>query len=381
MQQPRTALFSYSGHEHLTYPPNHPFRPERAALLMEILASEGVLDQPWLERLSPEPASFEQMERFHHGAYLEAMQRISKGRYDFSIEMLQYGIGGDDCPAFKGLYDLAALSAGASLAGAQLLARGSKDLVFNPIGGFHHAGVDHAEGFCYVNDVVLACMQLADGGLRVANVDLDAHHGNGTQDAFYADPRVLTISTHESGHTLYPWCGFENEIGAGLGRGFNVNLPLPAGTDDGMFVHAFNTVVYPLVERFDPDVLVIEIGMDVLNNDPLTHLRMTNNSVADMLARIRKLQKPVLLFGGGGYDPLKTARGWALAFLVMCDAEPVDDYAGLVGGVFLGSGERSGGLREMRVYTSGAEKERAVAELERTIEFHLEKTFPMNGIG
>jgi acetoin utilization protein AcuC len=295
--------------------------------------------------------------------------------------MVQFGLGSDDCPAFPGDFDQARLSAGATLAGARSLAEGQAHFAFNPIGGFHHAGPAHAEGFCYFNDVVLACQELADRGLRVACLDLDVHHGNGTEDAFLADGRVLTLSVHESGKTLYPWRGEETVVGEGEGRGFNVNVPLLEGTDDIGFQRAWGEIVLPVLKAFAPEVVVLEIGMDVLLGDPLAHLKLTNNGVADVMPSIRELQRPVLVLGGGGYHPQNTARGWALAWSVLCDSEPVDDYAGVVGGVFLGDAERAGALRDMRVYASGEDREKIDGEVDRLISYHRQHTFPAHGIG
>jgi len=380
VRQATAAIFIYEGYEHLTYPEAHPFRPERAAIMMDILQREGVLEEPWIELVQAVPASREDMERFHDAAYLDAIERIGKGRFIQTIEMIQWGIGGDDCPAFKGVFDLARLSAGSSIAGAKMLAEGKSDVAFNPIGGFHHAGAANAEGFCYINDVVLACMELAGRGLKVANVDLDAHHGNGTESAFLRNDRVLTISTHESGKHLYPFTGFEKNMGEGPGYGYNVNIPLPPGTDDVAFERAFDSIVMPILQKYDPDIIVLEIGMDILAGDPLTHLRMTNNAIADVAEKIRNLGKPVLLLGSGGYKPQDAARGWALVLLVLCDAEPEDTFTGLVGGVLLGDENRSGGLRDMRVLTTGTERKSIAADIERIIEFHRKYTFPIHGI-
>jgi len=378
-QGERAAIFTYSGHDDLTYPAGHPFRPERAGMFMEILGKEGLLDEPWLDLVQAEPASWEEMGRFHERAYLEALERVGRGEFD--VEMLGCGLGSEDCPAFRGLFDLARLSAGASLQGARRLARGEARFAFNPIGGFHHSGPANAEGFCYVNDVVLACGELAEAGRRVACLDLDVHHGNGTESAFLSDPRVLTVSTHQGEGTLYPWSGEVEVLGEGPGLGYNANVPLPPGADDAAFARAFSGVVDPLLAAWKPDIVVLEIGMDVLARDPLANLRMTNNGIADAVGRIRDLGAPVLALGGGGYSPADTARGWALAWSVLCGEEAHDEFAGLVGGVFLGSSERAGGMRDMRAFASGPEREALDAEVDRVIAFHREHLFPIHGIG
>jgi acetoin utilization deacetylase AcuC-like enzyme len=375
---PEAAIITYEERKDLTYPEGHPFRPERAFMFMDILAREGVRGEPWLREVKAVPATFDELARFHAPDYLRLLEDASRG--EMSLDMLMAGLGSADCPVFAGLHELAALAAGGTLQGARMLDAGEADVVFNPIGGFHHAGTAHAEGFCYVNDVVLACLWLADRGKKVACVDLDVHHGNGTEDALIGDARVLKVSLHESGRTLYPGGGFETRIGEGAAQGLNVNVPLPAGTDDDAFLKAFRGVVMPLLGAYGPDVVVLEIGMDVLAGDPLGHLRMTNNATADASTLVRGLGKPLLVLGGGGYHPHNTARGWAVAFMSMCGVDTEDAYAGLVGGVFLGDCGRRGGLRDMRVYASGNERAAIEAEAERVIAFHRATTFPIHGI-
>jgi acetoin utilization protein AcuC len=296
--------------------------------------------------------------------------------------MIDFGLGTPDCPAFEGVLQLASRAAGASLEGARAVAGGAARFAFNPIGGFHHAGPANAEGFCYVNDVVLACAELAEAGARVACVDLDAHHGNGTEAAFLDERRVLTVSVHQSGKTLYPWTGEETELGRGEGRGYNVNLPLPPGAGDAAMGRVMDEVVVPLLRRYGPDFVVLEIGMDPLFGDPLAQLRMTNNAMADAAERVRSVDRPMLVLGGGGYMPADTARGWALAWSVLNGAEPADPYAGLIGGVMLGSAEYSagGGLRDMKRFVSADEGAAIAAEVERVIAFHAEHLFPIHGL-
>ena len=179
------------------------------------------------------------------------------------------------------MYEYASLACGATLTGAELILSGEADIVFNPSGGFHHAKAQKASGFCYLNDIVLGCLRLTDKGKRVLYLDVDAHHCDGVQEAFYARKDVMVISLHESGKTLFPWAGFENEIGEGPGLGFNVNVPLPIGIFDEAYMTGFNQIVLPLIKAYKPDVIVLELGMDALAGDPLVHLSLTNNTYAD----------------------------------------------------------------------------------------------------
>jgi acetoin utilization protein AcuC len=376
----RSVLYDYSDLHGLTYPVGHPFRPERERLLREILEREGVTGQPWHEIARAAPATNDEIGAFHRADYLAALAAADAGRFDAS--MIEFGLGTPDCPAFEGVLRLASRAAGASLAGARAVGAGEAHLAFNPIGGFHHAGPATAEGFCYVNDVVLACAELAERGASVACVDLDAHHGNGTEAAFVDDRRVLTISVHQSGRTLYPWTGEETELGRGEGRGYNVNLPLPPGAGDGAMARMIDGVVVPVLRAYRPDFIVFEIGMDPLFGDPLAQLRMTNNAMADAAERVRSMGTPVLVLGGGGYMPADTARGWALAWSVLNEAEQADPFAGLIGGVMLGRADYTtgGGLRDMKRFVSAEEGAAIDAEVERVIAFHRANLFPILGI-
>jgi acetoin utilization protein AcuC len=184
---------------------------------------------------------------------------------------------------------------------------------------------DRASGFCYVNDAVLAIMTLRARGWRVAYVDIDAHHGDGVQFAFYGDPNVLTISTHERGDRLFPGTGFVDEMGAGQGLGFSVNLPLQPFTDDTVYQPAFEAVVPPLLRAFEPDVLVAQLGIDSHHTDPLTHLSLTVQGFEAAVRRLLDLVPRVVALGGGGYDLPNVARAWTAAWAALNDVTLPED--------------------------------------------------------
>ena len=287
----RNLAFIYSPEtEALSYPPDCPFKTQRAGCTRLRLQSFGLLGDKNHFGFEPRRASVAELKQFHTAHYLEEMQRAADG--DLTVDGLRMGFGGPDTPVFKHMFECGAWACGAGLVAADLLLQGRADIAFNLLGGFHHAFPERAAGFCYLNDVALACMKLADAGKRVLYLDVDAHHGDGVQAAFYDRKDVMTISLHESGKTLFPWGGFENEIGEGAGRGYNVNVPLPAETYDEAFLTAFDSVAVPLADAFPPDVLVLELGMDILAGDPLTHLRMTNNVVVEIVERVLKLNCP-----------------------------------------------------------------------------------------
>ena len=373
------AVFIHSNEiERYRYPPDCPFKTQRAKMTKDILVSMDCFTGDGREEIAPVPAADERLLSFHSPDYIEALKRASKG--DFKARDLFFGLGTDDCPVFRDLFDYARLASGASVTGARLLLDGRATLVFNPSGGYHHALSAAAGGFCYINDVVLACKEFARAGKKVFCLDLDVHHGNGTQEAFFRDPSVFTVSLHESGETLFPWGGFENEIGEGSGRGFNVNVPFPAHTDDETYCAVFREIVPPLVSAYHPDALVLEIGMDVLSVDPLAHFKMTNNALADILSLLMRYDLPTLVVGGGGYNAESTARGWALAWCVLCGLETESDMSAGVGGIFLGSSEWQAGLRDMHIYTHGEERTAINLKMEKVVDSIKKNVFPIHGI-
>jgi acetoin utilization protein AcuC len=373
------AVFIHSDEiERFHYPPNSPFKTERAGHTRTILRSMGLYESKGCTEVAPRPATDQELLYFHAEEYLSALKRVSLG--NFRSEDLFKGIGSQDCPVFADLYPYTTLAAGGTIRGAELILENKTRIAFNPSGGYHHALAGSAGGFCYINDVVLGCQTLIRKGKKVFCLDLDAHHGNGTQSAFYTNPSVFTVSFHESGKTLFPWGGFENEIGEGEGRGYNVNVPLPAGTDDDIFTSAVKEIVPPLLDAYKPDVIVLEIGMDILSVDPLTHLSMTNNAIADILPLLVKRNIPILAVGGGGYNPEHTARGWALAWTIFCGNEPDTDMSIGMGGVFLGTSEWSAGLRDGRIYARGEEKREIKRQVDETVRVIKETVFPIQGI-
>jgi acetoin utilization protein AcuC len=184
---------------------------------------------------------------------------------------------------------------------------------------------DRASGFCYLNDPAIAILDLVSRGKRVVYLDVDAHHGDGVQHAFYDTDRVLTVSLHESGQFLFPGTGEVDEIGTGKGKGFSVNLPFHPSTGDETFVRGFEAIVPPLVEAFKPDVLVTQLGVDSFAGDPLTHLQLTTRGFTRMIERMKSFRLPWVALGGGGYHLANVARAWTLAFGIMNDLELPDE--------------------------------------------------------
>lgn len=315
----RTALVYSSEFDAYSYGSNHPFQLHRYALALELMDAYGLFDIKGAERRDCCPVTDSQILTFHSADYLARLKEFSASdepRADF-----RFGLGDADCPVFKGLYDYAALGAGATLEACRLLLEEGFSAVLSPAGGWHHAHPSRASGFCYLNDAVIAINWLLSSGKRVAYIDLDAHHGDGVQDAFYHDDRVLTVSMHESGVCFFPGTGLVSETGAGAGYGYTANLPLMPHTDDPLYMRAFDEVIYPLVASFDPDVIVAQIGADTYRTDPLTRLEITTHSYSYIMRKLHALRIPWVALGGGGYDIMNTARAWTIAWGVMNSAE------------------------------------------------------------
>jgi acetoin utilization protein AcuC len=301
----------------------HPLKAIRLRYTYELLESYGGFQAPNAEVVMPRPASEEEVLRFHTRAYLDAVKGISSG--DRSVDGSAFGFGPGDNPAFEGMYEAAGLSAGASLRGAELVASGEADAALSISGGLHHAMPGRASGFCVFNDPVLAIMHLLERGMRVAYVDIDCHHGDGVQHAFYDTDSVLTISVHESGRFLFPGTGFTEETGSGKGRGYSVNLPLYPHTTDDVYLWAFRRVVPRLLEAFQPDVLVTQLGVDSHYRDPITHLALTVQGFGEAVTELSRSAPRWLALGGGGYDLQAVARAWTTAFGIMSAQQLPDE--------------------------------------------------------
>ncbi|HLF03979.1 MAG TPA: acetoin utilization protein AcuC [Dehalococcoidia bacterium] len=304
--------------------PDHPMRPVRLQNTYDLLRGYGAFDQGSSRLVPPRPATEEELRMLHTPEYIAAVRSFSLGLSGYDPRRFNFSAQGDN-PIYRGMYEAAALSTGATLVAAELVASKQVEVAFNIAGGLHHAEPGHASGFCVFNDPAIAIKYFLAQGLRVAYVDIDAHHGDGVQHAFYDDPRVLTISTHESGRFLFPGTGFVAELGTGAGQGYSVNLPLYPYTDDEVYLEAFMAVAPPLLRAFAPDVLVTQLGIDSYHRDPLTHLQLTSQGYTAAVRELAGLGIPWLALGGGGYDLSAVARCWSLAYGVMLDVEWPDE--------------------------------------------------------
>ena len=365
----KTAFIYSDDFARFDYGPGHPLKPFRLKLTYELIRAYGLLSLPDVRVVEAEPAEEEDLLLYHTRDYLDVLKAANSG-----IEMPgaeRYGIGPGDNPVFKGVYDWSKLVTGASLQAAELVDSNEVAIAFNISGGLHHALASRASGFCYINDPVIVISSLLKKGRRVAYIDIDAHHGDGVQEAFYGTDKVLTISLHESGRYLFPGTGFEGETGEGEGKGCSVNIPLPPFADDELFVYAFTEVVPLLIERFRPDIVVSQLGVDSFRTDPLAHLNYTTNGFCEVVGKIKELSPRWIALGGGGYEITNVARAWTLAWAIMNNVAAPDKLADDLPEAFLKryllEGFRSVKLRDAEHQEEGAEKEMMRQEVRRVV--------------
>lgn len=296
---------------------DHVMAPKRLRLTYELLKTYQAFDKPSSKKLKARQASIEELSLFHGTEYIQAVKSISEGKNSEDGNKYNFSDYGDN-PPYLGMFEASRWSAGSSLAAFEALEAGIAEITFNISGGLHHAMPNHASGFCIFNDPVIAIKAMLAKGYRVAYVDIDAHHGDGVQHAFYDTDDVLTISIHESGQFIFPGTGFTDEIGEGKGIGYSVNVPLYPNTDDEIYQLAFTSIVPPIINSFKPDILVSQLGIDTHFLDPITHMKITTQGFTEVVRQIKHLApKKWLAVGGGGYDISAVARAWTLAYGAM----------------------------------------------------------------
>ncbi|MGW1590827.1 acetoin utilization protein AcuC [Streptomyces sp. NPDC002386] len=310
--------------------PDHPMDPVRLELTRKLVGAFG-LDRE-LGVVAAKPAGESTLRLVHRPDYIDAVKAASA---DPRSARGAYGLGTEDDPAFAGMHEVSALIAGQSVGAAEAVWRGDALHAVNFAGGLHHAMPGGASGFCIYNDAALAIARLLELGVeRVAYVDVDVHHGDGVQAAFWEDPRVLTISLHEHPRTLFPQTGWPEETGAGAGEGTAVNVALPAGTGDEGWVRAFHAVVPELLAGFRPQVLVSQHGADTHFEDPLAHLAVSLDAQRAVQVACHELAHEYadgkwVALGGGGYAVVEVVpRSWTHLVGIAAGRE-IDPAAGI----------------------------------------------------
>jgi len=288
----------------------HPLKPVRLRRTYELLQSYGALAEATVE--TPTPCSIEDLRTTHSAEFVEAVDRLSSGEHVPFPH--RYGFGSGDNPVFPGMWEASLLYTGASVDAAQAINDGRCRIAMNISGGLHHAHYDRAAGFCIFNDCAVALYRLRRRFSRVAYVDIDVHHGDGVQEAFYADPTVLTISIHETGLGLFPGTGFAQEIGIQEGTGYSVNVPVWPYTTDDIWLWAWREAALPILKAFNPEAVCLQLGADAHYLDPLARVCLTAQGWLEAVKDVKALGKPIVAVGGGGYNQTTVPRMWALAF-------------------------------------------------------------------
>src|SRR3954451_22127837 len=309
--RPATVVFDQTLTEY-DFGPSHPMSPVRVDLTMRLARELGVL-----ERLATVPAPMaddDLIATVHDAALIEAVMLAGKDPAGFEPA---HGLGSDDNPVFHDMHRAASHVVGATVEAFRQVWSGESLHSANITGGLHHAMPDRASGFCIYNDVAVGIRWLLDNGAeKVAYVDVDVHHGDGVERIFYDDPRVLTISLHETGQALFPGTGFPQDHGGPDAEGSAVNVALPPGTSDAGWLRAFHAVVPPLLREFAPDVLVTQQGCDSHRDDPLAHLALSVDGQRASYLALHDLAHEVaqgrwVAFGGGGYSIVDVGpRAW-----------------------------------------------------------------------
>lgn len=310
------------------YGQGHPMKPHRIRMTHNLILNYGLYRK--MEVYRPHKAISDEMTRFHSDEYVKFIQNIRPDNIvDFNKQMQRFNVG-EDCPVFEGLYEFCQISAGGSLAGAVKLNRKQTDIAINWAGGLHHAKKSEASGFCYINDIVLAILELLKYHQRVLYIDIDIHHGDGVEEAFYTTDRVMTVSFHKFGE-YFPGTGDLRDIGAGRGKYYAVNFPLRDGIDDDAYETIFKPVMTKVMESYQPNAIVLQCGADSLTGDRLGCFNLTLKGHGKCVEFMKSFNLPLLLLGGGGYTIRNVARAWTYETSIALNQEipnelPYNDY-------------------------------------------------------
>lgn len=327
-QKKRVCYFFDSDIGGFHYGPGHPMKPTRVRMTHSLVMNYGLYKK--MEIYRAKPATKREMTQFHSDDYIEFLYKVTPNNMNnFQKEQAKYTVG-DDCPIFDGLFDYCAISAGGSMEGAARLSRDKCDIAINWAGGLHHAKKGEASGFCYVNDIVLGILELLRYHQRVLYIDIDVHHGDGVEEAFYTTDRVLTVSFHKYGE-FFPGTGDLRDMGSGKGKRYACNFPLREGITDENYKRIFEPVITQVMESYRPGAIVLQCGTDSLSGDKLGCLNLSMRGHANCIRFVKSFNLPLLLLGGGGYTMRNVSRAWAFETGLAAGYElgsdlPVNEY-------------------------------------------------------
>ena len=306
--QPRVDYFydASIGNYHLGE--GHPMRPHRVRLTHHLVVEYGLYKH--LNVFRPKPASRADLTAFHSDDYMQFLNQITPDAAREELDEMERFNLGADCPIFDGLYEYCQSYTGGSIAGAARINQQSSDIVLNWAGGMHHAKRGEASGFCYVNDIVLAILELLKVHPRVLYIDIDIHHGDGVEEAFYLTNRVMTLSFHQMGGNFFPGTGHSDDMGSKSGKNYSLNFPLLAGMDDAAYESIFRPVVEKVMAHFVPSVVVVCCGADSISGDRVGCWNLSIRGHGACLEYLKTFNVPLLLLGGGGYTVRNVSRCW-----------------------------------------------------------------------
>ncbi|GBG80875.1 hypothetical protein CBR_g31431 [Chara braunii] len=309
IQKERISYFYESEVGGAYYGPNHPMKPHRICMTHSLILAYGLHKR--MEMYRPHRAYPVEMAQFHSADYVDFLHRITPETQDhYAKEIARYNLG-EDCPVFDGLFEFCRVYTGGTIDAAHRLNHGMCDIAINWSGGLHHAKKFEASGFCYINDLVLGILELLKHHARVLYVDIDIHHGDGVEEAFYHTDRVMTVSFHKYGDAFFPGTGDVKDIGEKEGKYYAVNVPFKDGVDDGCFLRMFKPIMQKVMEIYRPGAVVLQCGADSLAGDRLGCFSLSLDGHAECVKYMKKFNVPLLVTGGGGYTKQNVARCWA----------------------------------------------------------------------
>jgi len=310
------------------YGQGHPMKPHRIRMTHNLLINYGLYKRMQIYR--PRYASESEITKFHSDDYIDFLRLVTPDNlHEYTKQMQRFNVG-EDCPVFDGMFQFCQISAGGSLGGAMKLNHGETDIAINWAGGLHHAKKSEASGFCYVNDIVLAILELLKYHQRVLYIDIDIHHGDGVEEAFYTTDRVLTASFHKFGE-YFPGTGDIRDIGTGPGKFHAINFPLKDGIDDQSYENLFKPVVQTIMDVYAPGAVVLQCGADSLSGDRLGCFNLSSRGHGKCVEFVASFGLPLLVLGGGGYTVRNVSRCWTYETAILCgeqlsDELPYNDY-------------------------------------------------------
>ena len=305
------------------YGPNHPMKPHRLCMTHNLVLAYDL--HKHLQIFRPRASTNEEFTQFHSEDYVSFLSKITPDKqHQYVAEMQRFNLG-EDCPIFDHMLDFCRRYTGGSVDGVRRLNQGLSDIAINWSGGLHHAKKSEASGFCYINDLVLAILELLKQHARVVYIDIDIHHGDGVEEAFYMTDRVMTVSFHKYGDMFFPGTGSLRDVGMNSGKYYSVNVPLNDGIDDRNFVDLFKFVMQDVMDIYQPGAIVLQCGADSLAGDRIGCFNLSLKGHAECVAFMKSFGKPILVTGGGGYTKTNVARCWANETATLLDKNLAED--------------------------------------------------------